>query len=51
MTMSPKPPNSLWIWFGLMFGLMLVAWAALFVIAAHNKVEEVPLQTQPRAAH
>jgi uncharacterized protein involved in exopolysaccharide biosynthesis len=48
-TKSTKPRNGLWFWVGLAFGLMLAAWAALFVIAAHNKVEEVPLQTQPKA--
>jgi len=45
-----KPHNGLWLWVGLAFGLMLAAWVTLFVIAAHNKVEEVPLQTQPKPA-
>jgi len=49
-TKNIKPGNGLWLWVGLAFGLMLAAWAALFVIASHNKVEEVPLQTQPKAA-
>jgi len=49
-TMNIKPRTSLWFWVGLAFGLMLAAWTALFIIAAHNKVEEVPLQTQPKNA-
>jgi len=49
-TKTAKSRNGLWVWVGLAFGLMLAAWSALFVIAAHNKVEEVPLQTQPKTA-
>jgi len=48
-TMNTRKNNGLWLWVGLAFGLLLAAWTALFVIAAHNKVEEVPLQTQPKA--
>jgi len=50
MTKHIKSRNGLWVWVGLAFGLMLAAWVTLFVIAAKNKVEEVPLQTQPKAA-
>ena len=49
-TKSTKSGNSLWLWVGLAFGLMLAAWATFFAVAAANKVEEVPLQTQPKAA-
>ena len=49
--MAAKSGNALWAWVGLAFGLMLAAWTAFFVIAAHNKVEEVPLQTQPTQTH
>ena len=45
-----KKHNSLWLWVGLAFGLMLAAWLTFFAIAAQHKVEEVPLQTQPKAA-
>jgi hypothetical protein len=40
-----KKHNRPLLWAGLAFGLMLAAWITFFVIAAHNKVEEVPLQT------
>ena len=45
-----KEHNGLWLWVGLAFGLMLAAWTTFFVIAAQHKVEEVPLQTQPKDA-
>jgi hypothetical protein len=48
--MIVKKYSGLWLWVGLAFGLMLAAWTTFFVIAAHNKVEEVPLQTQPKGA-
>jgi len=49
-TMVVKKHNGLWLWVGLAFGLLLAAWITFFVIAAHHKVEEVPLQTQPKTA-
>ena len=48
--MTAKSNNGLWVWVGLAFGLMFAAWGTFFAIAAHHKVEEVPLQTQPKAA-
>jgi hypothetical protein len=48
--MVVKKHNGLWVWVGLAFGLMLAAWATFFAIASHHKVEEVPLQTQPKDA-
>ena len=46
--MAVKPGNSLWLWVCLAFGLLIAAWTTFLVIASHHKVEEVPLQTQPR---
>jgi hypothetical protein len=45
-----KKQNSPLLWAGLAFGLMFAAWITFFVIAARHKVEEVPLQTQPKDA-
>lgn len=47
-TMSTRSRNGLWMWVGLAFGLLIAAWAAFFAVAAKVRVEEVPLQTQPK---
>jgi len=36
-------PSRLWLWFIAAFVLQALAWTTWFIIAAHNKVEEVPL--------
>ncbi len=45
--MAGESRNTIWIFVGLAFGLLLAAWVAFFVIASKQKVEEVPLQTRP----
>ena len=35
----------LWLWVGLAFGVLLIAWTAFFIVASQHRVEEVPLQT------
>jgi hypothetical protein len=41
---SPRPkPSRLWLWFMAAFALQAAAWTAWFVVAAHNKIQEVPL--------
>ena len=45
--MSAAKPSRLWWWFVAAFALQLAAWTAWFVIAAQNKVAEVPLATSP----
>lgn len=43
---EPKARKSRpWIWVFVAFLVQLAAWTAWFVIAAHNRVEEVPLST------
>ncbi len=49
--MAAESGNSLWLWVGLAFGLLIAAWVTFFMIAAQHKVEEVPLQTQPVQTH
>ena len=39
-----KRPSKLWLWFVAAFVIQALAWTAWFIIAAHNKVEEVPLE-------
>ncbi len=36
--------RSLWIGVGLLFGLMVLAWAALFNLAVRHPVASVPLE-------
>ncbi len=45
--MAAESRNSIWIFVGIAFGLLIVAWVTFFVIASRHKVEEVPLQSQP----
>lgn len=45
--MVAESRNTLWIWVGLAFGLLIAAWVTFFVIASKNRVEEVPLQSRP----
>ncbi len=45
--MAAESRNSLWLWVGLAFGILLAAWMTFFVVASKQKVEEVPLQTAP----
>jgi hypothetical protein len=40
---APKKPSRLWLWFVAAFLLQFAAWTTWFVIAAQNKVQEVPL--------
>jgi len=51
MTKRIKSRNGLWMWVGLAFGLLFAAWAFFFAVATKVRVEEVPLQTQPKATH
>ena len=37
-------PSRLWLWFVAAFVVQALMWTAWFIIAAHNKVEEVPLE-------
>lgn len=41
-----KRPSRLWLWIVAAFVIQAMAWTAWFIIAAHNKVEEVPLATE-----
>jgi hypothetical protein len=42
------PKNSV-LWFAAAgFALLLVAWTAFFIVAAHNRVPEVPLASGQR---
>ena len=53
--MSPAPaalpagtkPSRLWLWFVAAFVLQFAVWTAWLVLAAHHRVEEVPLATAP----
>lgn len=47
MTATEQKPRAskLWLWFVAAFLLQAAAWAALFIVASHNKVAEVPLVT------
>lgn len=36
-------PSRLWLWFVAAFVVQAMVWAAWFTIAAHNRVESVPL--------
>ena len=49
--MAGDSRNTLWVWVGLAFGLLVAAWLTFFVIASKNRVEEVPLQTQHVQTH
>ena len=40
-------PSRLWLWVLAAFALQLTAWAAWFIVASRNNVEEVPLATAP----
>ncbi len=40
---AKNKPSRLWLWFVAAFVLQAMAWTAWFVIAAQNKVQEVPL--------
>ena len=40
-----KRPSRLWLWIVAAFVIQALAWTSWFIIAAHNKVEEVPLET------
>jgi hypothetical protein len=45
--MSTEKKSKLWILFIVAFALQFAAWTAWFIIAAHHRVEEVPLATAP----
>lgn len=42
--------RTLWLTVAVVFGLMIAAWTAMFVIAARHPVETVPLVHRPAAA-
>ena len=45
---APRSGRSyLWLIFVAVFVLQLAAWTAWFIVAAHHRVEEVPLATAP----
>jgi heme/copper-type cytochrome/quinol oxidase subunit 2 len=44
-SLSEAKPSRLWWWFVAAFILQALAWTAWFIIAAHNRVAEVPLVT------
>lgn len=39
----PAKPSRLWLWVVAAFVIQAAMWTALFIIAAHHKVAEVPL--------
>jgi hypothetical protein len=41
------PKSRLWLWCVAACVLQIAVWTAWFVIAAHHKVESVPLATAP----
>lgn len=45
--MAAESRNTIWIFVGIAFGLLIAAWVTFFVIASKHKVEHVPLQTRP----
>lgn len=45
--MKENTGSRIWWWFVGACVLQLVVWTAWFIIAAHHKVEEVPLATSP----
>lgn len=45
---QPQKPSRLWLWFVAAFVVQAAMWTALFIIASHNKVEEVPLVKSDR---
>lgn len=47
-SVAPQAPSYLWLVFVAAFVLQLAAWTAWFIVASHNRVEEVPLVTAPR---
>lgn len=44
----PRAKSSLWIVFVAVFAFQLAAWTAWLIVAAHHRVEEVPLATRMR---
>lgn len=40
---QPRRGSRVWLWIIAAFALQLAAWTAWFIIASHNRVEEVPL--------
>lgn len=43
VTSAAARPSRLWLWFVAAFLIQGAAWTTWFVIAAHNKIQEVPL--------
>jgi hypothetical protein len=41
--MKTKSTGMLWWWVAGAFALLLTAWTAMFIVAAHHPVREVPL--------
>ncbi len=49
VAISPVPPrkgSKLWLWVVAACAVQIAAWTAWFIIASHNRVQEVPLATQ-----
>jgi hypothetical protein len=44
-TPATTNPSRLWLWFVAAFLIQAAAWSAWIMIASHNKVQEVPLDT------
>lgn len=42
--MNKEPPDRLMWWVGGAFAVLVAAWVTFFVIAANNRVPEVPLE-------
>lgn len=41
-----KKGSKLWLWVVAACALQIAAWSAWFIIASHNRVQEVPLATK-----
>lgn len=46
---TQAPASRLWLWFVTAFALQIAVWTAWFVVAAKNKVAEVPLASRASA--
>lgn len=42
---APDRPSRLWLWVVAAFALQAAAWTTWFILAAHHRVAEVPLET------
>jgi hypothetical protein len=46
----PAKPSRLWLWVVAAFLVQFAAWATWLVIAAHHRVQVVPLATERKGA-